>query len=217
MEIEPIDRTSLLDLLAYCDREYEEEGMEELVDKLIEEEKKKQPFEMGKYLEQIPDYQTTLKGTNGLLNKEFERISSGKPLNSFNASNYIVSKPKDKSLKDPKQWKKSIKRLELSTALQLQRNENLTLMSKFSSNSWLDYNRGLGAYSNNIRKRTQQIEEQTLDLNRARKFEQEQITNKLKRFKSRWYETVDRNLKTERACKNLEKEIEELEKKNLKK
>lgn len=87
---------------------------------------------------------------------------------------------------------------------------NLELLQKYGANAWRVHNYQLENDLANIKKNTEHLRNQILEINRERKNDQTQAAASLKSLENKWSDLITQNLQVDIACSALENEVEEL-------
>lgn len=87
---------------------------------------------------------------------------------------------------------------------------NLELLQKYGANAWRVHNYQLENDLANIKKNTEYLRNQILEINRERKNDQTQSAASLKSLENKWSDLITQNLQVDIACSALENEVEEL-------
>jgi len=87
---------------------------------------------------------------------------------------------------------------------------NLELLQKYGANAWRVHNYQLENDLANIKKNTEYLRNQILEINRERKNDQTQAAASLKSLENKWSDLITQNLQVDIACSALENEVEEL-------
>ncbi len=128
-----IENQTLIDSLAYIDKEYESVSSQQMVQRLIQEEMNKFQKDEAKYLAFLPEYTPTFSD-HSCLQKEFKRVSANVPLDAIDLNRYIPKEPTSlKKKQDVEEWKKQIRLLQIHLEYQNNRLCNLELQSKYGT------------------------------------------------------------------------------------
>jgi pre-mRNA-splicing factor SPF27 len=87
---------------------------------------------------------------------------------------------------------------------------NLELLQKYGANAWRVHNYQLEQDLAAIKKNTEQLRNQILEINRERKQDQTQAAASLQSLENKWSDLISQNLQVEIACAALESEVDEL-------
>lgn len=87
---------------------------------------------------------------------------------------------------------------------------NLELLQKYGANAWRVHNYQLETDLANIKKNTEYLRNQILEINRERKNDQTQAAATLASLENQWSDLITQNLQVDIACAALENEVEEL-------
>ncbi|XP_013786633.2 pre-mRNA-splicing factor SPF27-like, partial [Limulus polyphemus] len=91
---------------------------------------------------------------------------------------------------------------------------NLELMSKYGCEAWKMYNSLLVQLLHQAQKQLQDLRKQIQEVNWERKSSQKAAGEKLRNLDASWVGLVSKNYEIERACAELEKEIDSMKKSN---
>ena len=87
---------------------------------------------------------------------------------------------------------------------------NLELLSKYGANAWRIHNYQLEKDLENIKKNTEYLRNQILEINRERKNDQTQAAASIASLENKWSDLIAQNLQVNIACAALESEVDEL-------
>ncbi|KAF9433447.1 hypothetical protein BGZ76_009438 [Entomortierella beljakovae] len=217
-----------LDALPYVDKQIDEPGVRNIVEKLINSELKRTPKPRDP-TSQFPDIE--LFKNNELLQQELDRVRRGKPMEpKLDLSRYQLEPPtttsSDDSTSDPAssttpsaseelpegrvQWLKALDNANAQLEHQNQRIMNLELVQKFGGNSWNIHNYQLEYDLSLLRKAVDEKRTEVTELNKLRKRDQLEAAESLQRLEAKWAEMVSSTLQVEVASSSLESELEQL-------
>eukprot|EP01125_Pyxidicula_operculata_P002511 TRINITY_DN12375_c0_g1_i1.p1 TRINITY_DN12375_c0_g1~~TRINITY_DN12375_c0_g1_i1.p1 ORF type:complete len:226 (-),score=49.50 TRINITY_DN12375_c0_g1_i1:19-696(-) len=217
MEVDTPD-APIIDALPYVDLDYTEDD-ESYAIKLIQSEMR--TFKPGDYLQNRSS--PSLQLSSDLLFKEFNEIENSASENNnepqyrlppLDMSKYESEKPPPHQLKNPSAWEESLSNSKIQLNNYFNQIDNLELMKMYGGNSWKVYNESLAITHNRLEQILSSIKKETESINWQRKQEQTPVGDKLKQLEQTWLETVFKNLEIEKACVQLEQQIESLEKSN---
>ncbi|CAG7837640.1 unnamed protein product [Allacma fusca] len=127
----------VVDALPYIDQEYDEPGMKEMVQAMIEEEKKRyRPTK--NYLEHLPMLELH-KFETDVMRKEYERLSQRLPMETLSMKRYELPPPPTGKLTDLSAWNECVENSYAQLEHQNTRISNLELMQEYSCESWKSY------------------------------------------------------------------------------
>ncbi|XP_022090053.1 pre-mRNA-splicing factor SPF27-like [Acanthaster planci] len=198
----------LVDALPYHDKGYDEAGEKESAYALVEEETRRyRPTK--NYLEHLPAIDHTPFETEVLKN-EFERLASRLPMDVLSMKRYELPPPPAGRQNDVLAWNESVENSMAQLEHQAERIANLELLSKYGSQAWRVYNDVLVRMVEHGQQQLQQIRKQIQELNWQRKTKQKSAGEALKNLEESWTGLVAKNYEIERACLELEQEVERL-------
>ncbi|XP_038079225.1 pre-mRNA-splicing factor SPF27-like [Patiria miniata] len=198
----------LVDALPYHDKGYDEPGEKESAYALVEEETRRyRPTK--NYLEHLPAIDHTPFETEVLKN-EFERLASRLPMDVLSMKRYELPPPPAGRQNDVLAWNESVENSMAQLEHQAERIANLELLSKFGSQAWRVYNDLLVRMVEHAQSQLQQIRKQIQELNWQRKTKQKSAGDALKNLEESWTGLVAKNYEIERACLELEQEVDRL-------
>ncbi|CAO0802707.1 unnamed protein product [Mucor circinelloides] len=193
-----------IDALPYVDRELDDAEMKTTVERLIEQEmrrmKRKERSDLPLNIE--------LFEKDEMLKQEIERIKKKQPLNALDTKRYELQGPEDEN--DVQGWKAAVDNTKSQLESQAGSMFNLELLQKYGANAWRVHNYQLENDLANIKKNTEYLRNQILEINRERKNDQTQAAASLKSLENKWSDLITQNLQVDIACSALENEVEEL-------
>ncbi|XP_065060676.1 pre-mRNA-splicing factor SPF27-like [Rhopilema esculentum] len=196
------------DALPYIDQDYEEPGVRDTVNSLIEEETRRyRPTK--NYLEYLPEPRYTSFET-AMMKKEFERIGNKQPLEHLSMKRYELPQPSANQKADVSAWNECLKNSMAQLEHQATRITNLDLLSRFGADAWRTYNEVLQQMLDDQQRQLNTLRKNIQDINWERKSVQIQAGDQLQQLESSWIGLVSKNYEIERACALLEAEIEGL-------
>lgn len=86
----------------------------------------------------------------------------------------------------------------------------MELLQKYGANAWRVHNYQLENDLADIKKKTNELRNQIIEINRERKSDQTQAAASIASLESKWSNLIAQNLQVEIACAGLESEVEEL-------
>ncbi|XP_071841276.1 pre-mRNA-splicing factor SPF27-like [Apostichopus japonicus] len=199
-----------IDALPYYDQGYDEPGIKEAAYALIEEETRryrptKNYLELLTPIDQLP-FETEL------LKREFERMSSRLPMESLSMKRYELPPPPIGRQNDHSAWTECVENSMAQLEHQAERVANLELLSKYGSLTWRIHNDLLTKMLDCAQKQLQALRKQIQEINWNRKNDQMEAGKTLKVLQESWVKLVTKNYEIERACQDLEQELEKMKK-----
>jgi pre-mRNA-splicing factor SPF27 len=197
----------VVDALPYIDQEYDEPGMKEMVQAMIEEEKKRyRPTK--NYLEHLPSLELH-KFETDVMRKEYERLSQRLPMETLSMKRYELPPPPTGKLTDLSAWNECVENSYAQLEHQNTRICNLELMQEYSCESWKTYLTLLTNMVAGQQKQLADVKRRIQEVNWQRKCNQTDAGEKLKRLESSWVGLVSKNYEIERACIEMEARVQE--------
>jgi len=187
-----------IDALPYIDSEYD--GMEETVDKLIQQE-------MQKF--SPPDYLSKYKSI------EFKGGKTRSKEESIDMTRYELQPLPSNKKNDLPAWKLSIRNAQAQLEHQFLRLENLELMQSYGANSWKSYLSDLEGIHKSLTHNLERLKDQIEEVNLDRKSEQMGCAPTLRNLEFTWMELVQKNLTIEQAISSLETQNQNLKKRKI--
>ncbi|XP_033642160.1 pre-mRNA-splicing factor SPF27-like [Asterias rubens] len=198
----------LVDALPYHDKGYDEPGEKEAAYALVEEETRRyRPTK--NYLEHLPAIDHTPFETDVLKN-EFERMASRLPMDVLSMKRYELPPPPAGRQNDVLAWNESVENSMAQLEHQSERIANLELLSKYGSSAWRFYNDILGKMVEQGQDQLTKTRKHIQELNWQRKTKQKSAGEALRNLEESWTGLVGKNYEIERACLELEQEVERL-------
>ncbi|KAK9761066.1 hypothetical protein K7432_014334 [Basidiobolus ranarum] len=201
-----IDTTGVIDSLPYIDRELEYEGMRAQVDRMIE-------LEMAKTKKRdLPQFPSRIElfQEDPLLNFELKRVSKGKASQPIDSARYQLEDPSEEESNNFEAWEKAAHNSQAQLEHQNLRLCNLELLQKFGGNAWRVHNFQLEYMIKQVEGEIAEKKKEIIDLNKERKFEQNDAGEALQRLETKWTELLGQTLQIEMACSTLESELKQL-------
>ncbi|KAK3733135.1 hypothetical protein QZH41_012970 [Actinostola sp. cb2023] len=193
------------DALPYYDQGYEEPGVREMVNQLVEEETRRyRPTK--NYLEFLPKPNFE-KYLTPVLKNEFDRIAKRQPMELLSMKRYELPKPAATQKHDIAAWMEAVENSMAQLEHQAERIINLELLSKHGSNAWRTHCGLLSKIMEHQQKLLLDLRKHIQELNWQRKSEQSKAGEQLQHLEHSWVGLVSKNYEIERACLELEKEI----------
>uniref|UniRef100_T1KRH1 Pre-mRNA-splicing factor SPF27 n=1 Tax=Tetranychus urticae TaxID=32264 RepID=T1KRH1_TETUR len=194
-------------------------GLNEKVFAMIEEETKR--YRPSKnYLEHLPPLELHEFETE-MLKNEMERMERGQPIKMFSMERYELPAPSAARRSEPTEWLKAYENSQSQLFHQDVRLFNLDLLSKYGAEAWKEYNSKLTSTIGSLQKQHHELKKEMQEVNWQRKNSQTTAGEKVKILEEKWVTLVSKNFEIERACVELENELQALteakEKANAKK
>jgi len=196
------------DALPYVDQGYDEPGVREMVNELIEEETKRYRSTKN-YLEFMPTPNYTLFETK-TMKQEFERISNRQPMELLSMKRYELPQPADNQKNDLSAWSESLKNSMAQLEHQAERVANLELLSQYGSDTWRNHCDVLQHMFQAQQRKHAEIKLQIQEINWDRKTVQKKAGSELQRLEESWIGLVSKNYEIERAIVETESEVDGL-------
>ncbi|XP_015778937.1 PREDICTED: pre-mRNA-splicing factor SPF27-like [Acropora digitifera] len=158
------------DALPYFDQGYDDPGVREMVNQLVEEETRRyRPTK--NYLDFLPtpDYDAF---ETPILRKEFERISKRQPMDLLSMKRYELPQPTANQKHDITSWTEAVDNSMAQLEHQAERIENLELLSQYGSAAWKVHNETLTRILAQQQKKLMDIKKEIQEINWKRKTEQ---------------------------------------------
>ncbi|KAL5262244.1 hypothetical protein ACHWQZ_G007835 [Mnemiopsis leidyi] len=203
----------LIDALPYTDEGYEDEKVRESAARLIEEEVKRY-HSTKNYLEHMPG-NLHEKWETPVMRTMFERLDARQPNEMLSMKRCELPQPPPGQKHDVSAWLSAVSNSRAQLEHQDVRLGNLELLKEYGCNSWTLYLQQLQRLSESQQAKLHALRQNIQDTNWARKREHTEAGNMLHKLEGEWLELVGKNYAVERACAELETEVEKLE--NLKK
>ena len=124
---------------------------------------------------------------------------------------YELPQPPAGKMNDVAAWTECVENSQAQLEHQSLRIQNLELMSIYGAEAWKMYNNILVQMIDQAQKQLVQLRKQIQEINWQRKNEQGIAGAKLKSLEESWVGLVSKNYEIERACAELEHEIQELD------
>ena len=209
MALSLIEKEVVVDALPYFDQGYDEPGVREAALALVEEETRRyRPTK--NYLDYLPPSNYTAFETE-IMKNEFERLQARLPMDMLSMKRYELPQPPPGKMTDVSAWNECVQNSQAQLEHQALRISNLDLMAKYGTDSWKMYNNTLVQMLEGAQKQLADIRKNIQEINWQRKNEQTASGAKLKQLGESWVGLVSKNYEIERACVELEKELEDLE------
>lgn len=200
---------TLIDALPYADEGYDNPGVREAAAVLIEEEVKRY-HSTKNYLENIPG-NLHEKWETPAMKTMFEKLDSRQPSEMLSMKRCELPAPPTGQKHDVSAWLSAVSNSKAQLEHQEVRLINLELLKDYGCNSWILYLQRLQKMSEIQQKRLHTLRQQIQDTNWARKKEHTEAGSELQLLNSQWINLVAKNYELERACTELEGEIDVME------
>ncbi|ELT97427.1 hypothetical protein CAPTEDRAFT_171803 [Capitella teleta] len=199
----------VVDALPYFDQGYDEQGVREAALALVEEETRRyRPTK--NYLEYLPLANYAAFETE-MMKTEFERLQARLPMDMLSMKRYELPQPTAGRMNDVTAWMECVENSQAQLEHQSLRIANLELMSQYGAESWKSYNTVLQKMVDGAVGQISELKKQIQNINWKRKNEQSEAGTKLKQLEESWVGLVSKNYEIERACVEMEREIEQME------
>ncbi|XP_046355967.1 pre-mRNA-splicing factor SPF27-like [Haliotis cracherodii] len=199
----------VVDALPYFDHGYDEPGVREAAIALVEEETRRyRPTK--NYLDYLPPPIYNSFETE-MMKNEVERLQARLPMEMMNMKRYELPTPAAGKMTDISAWTECLENSQAQLEHQALRILNLDLMQEYGSSAWKMYNGVLSHMLEQAQKQLQDLRKKIQEINWQRKNEQSVAGSKLEQLESSWVGLVSKNYEIERACAEVEKEIQEIQ------
>ncbi|XP_065655160.1 pre-mRNA-splicing factor SPF27 isoform X2 [Hydra vulgaris] len=194
------------DALPYVDQGYDEPGIREMVNELIEEETKRYKPTKN-YLEFMPAPNYGAFETK-IIKHEFERISNRLPMELLSMKRYELPPPTASQKNDLSAWVEALKNSMAQLEHQGERVANLDLLSQYGTDAWRGHCELLQQMFEAQQRKHADIKRRIQEINWNRKSEQKKAGAELQRLEESWIGLVSKNYEIERAIVETETEVE---------
>jgi len=195
----------LIDALPYYDKGYDEPGVREASQALVEEETK--TFKPTKnYLQHLSLLDDQAFETE-IMRNEFTRLGARQPMEMLSMKRYDLPVPPTGSKNDVGAWEECVKNSQAQLMHQEVRSENLEGMMRHSCNAWKTYNERLDKQREDALSELQQVKGRVKEVNWQRKNLHVKTGEQLDLLESKWVELISKNYEIEEAILKLEREI----------
>eukprot|EP00731_Ephydatia_muelleri_P033482 Em0030g39a len=199
-----------IDALPYVDQGYEDAGVREGALRLVEEETRRYKPTKN-YLEHLSALKSTFE--TPIVKAEFDRISARQPMELLSMKRYELPQPGTAQKNDLAAWQEAVDNSMAQLEHQVGRITNLELLSQYSVNEWKLHNGFLTQMVEHEQKKLKQLRGKVQEVNWQRKTEQAAAGAQLQTLSNHWNALVHKNFEIEKACVELEKELETLREK----
>ncbi|KAK2191398.1 hypothetical protein NP493_53g08080 [Ridgeia piscesae] len=205
----------VVDALPYFDQGYDEPGVREAALALVEEETRRyRPTK--NYLDILQPANYAAFETE-IMKTEFERLQARLPMDMLSMKRYELPQPSGGRMNDVSAWNECVDNSRAQLEHQALRITNLELMSQYGPEAWKMYNNQLVHMMEAAQKQLADLRKQIQEINWQRKNEQTAAGGKLKQLEENWVSLVSKNYEIERACVELENELDEMQRQPKKK
>lgn len=194
-----------VDALPYYDKGYNEPGVREAAESMVEEETRRyRPTK--NYLEylQTPNYHAF---ETEIIKNEFERLAARQPMELLSMKRYELPIPPSGQKNDVTAWEECVKNSMAQLEHQSVRIQNLELMLEYGCNGWKVHIEYLVEMLQDAQKKLQNVKKHIQEVNWARKNEQIHAGEKLHQLEGDWVNLVSKNYEIEEAILKLQGEI----------
>ncbi|XP_065891437.1 pre-mRNA-splicing factor SPF27-like [Dysidea avara] len=196
-----------VDALPYTDQGYEEPGVRDTALRMVEDETKRyRPTK--NYLEYFPTPTHTYE--TPILKAELERISNRQPMEMLSMKRYELPQPAAGQKNDFNAWQDAVNNSCAQLEHQAGRIINLELLSQYGSQAWRLHNEQLVLALEAEQNQLKSIRNKIQEVNWQRKQEQTAAGEELSLLESHWISLVRKNYEIDKACLELETEINQL-------
>lgn len=196
------------DALPYVDQGFDEPGVRDIVNDLIEEETKRYKPTKN-YLEFLPTPNYTAFETQ-TMKTEFERISTRQPMELLSMKRYELPQPSANQKTDLNAWTECLHNSMAQLEHQAERVVNLELLSQYGADSWRDHCAVLQSMFEAQQRAHSELRRRIQETNWDRKSAQKKAGEELQHLEENWIGLVSKNYEIERAIVETEGEIEKL-------
>eukprot|EP00053_Salpingoeca_punica_P005052 m.52398 g.52398 ORF g.52398 m.52398 type:complete len:210 (-) comp13069_c0_seq1:313-942(-) len=193
--------------LPYLDTDYEHPLVRQMVNNLVEEEKKTFRPSAKTYLSRIEPAPEFNAERYGVLAAEFERVAKGAAQTPMDMSRYELPPPSKAEQGSVEAWQQSVHNAQAQLEHQLNRIDNLELLNTYGVSAWKKHVSSLEAAEKYFEQRLTKLKQQLQELNWQRKSEQVQAGRQMYELEVRWGELINKNLEVAAACKALEQSL----------
>lgn len=140
-----------------------------------------------------------------------ERREKDQRIETFDSSRYELNPPQGTRQNDPRAWELAARNSMSRLVEQQIRIRNLDLMSKYGADAWKKYNEDLAQMLAECQKQLLDLKRKVQEINWERKKKQTEAGEKLKILEAEWVALATKNFEIERACNELERELNSTE------
>ena len=201
---------SSIDALPYIDSDYADPRVKAEVDRLVEEEMRRSTKKPADFLNDLPPLPTFNFQEYPMIGREYERVRAGRAPVALDRSRYELETPAVSKRNDETAWKQALQRSQRLLQYQITRMENLDLLLKYGPDAWKQHNNRLEVYLTRMQKLAQELGEKIENVNRERKYHQQNTACELNALSMQWKDLCQKNIDIQIACASLEARIKEL-------
>lgn len=150
------------------------------------------------------------------MHNDFDRLQARLPMEMLSMKRYELPQPSAGRMNDISAWTECVENSQAQLEHQSLRISNLDLMSQYGADAWKMYNGVLQQMLELAQKQLVDIRKQMQEINWERKNKQTVAGTKLKQLEESWVGLVSKNYEIERACVDLENELEEMKQRTRK-
>ncbi|XP_077972076.1 pre-mRNA-splicing factor SPF27-like [Styela clava] len=195
-----------VDALPYYDKGYDEPGVREAAQAMVEEETRRyRPTK--NYLEYLPTPNYHAFETE-IMKNEFERLTARQPMELLSMKRYELPTPPSGQKNDVTAWEECVKNSMAQLEHQVVRIENLELMLEYGPNAWKVYNEYLVQMLQGVQKKLQHVKKEIQEINWSRKNQQINAGERMHKLEADWVNLVSKNYEIEEAIIKIEAEIQ---------
>ncbi|RYR17707.1 hypothetical protein Ahy_B03g062402 [Arachis hypogaea] len=200
----------IIDALPYIDSDYADPKVKFEVDRLVEEEMRRSTKMPADFLKELPPLPTLNFVEYPMVGREYERVRAGRPPVTLDRSRYEFEVPAANKRNDETSWKQALQRSQRLLQYQNIRMENVDLLLKYGTDAWKQHNNRLEVYLTRMQKLAQELGEKIENVNRERKYHQQNTACELNALSIQWKDLCQKNIDIQIACASLEARIKEL-------
>ena len=195
------------DALPYYDRDIDTKpGLRAAVQREIENERRRINFDADAVL---PPAHEPFAGRDELRSL-YEAVQHGQSMNVLDGARHELSEPKKGAKASAAEWQAALDNAETQLAHMDVRLKNVELLRRYGANLWRLHNYEQEAMAELQTRATDELKDETDDLNRARSDAQLRAGDKLTTLESRWGALVSKNLEIHVANLTARADIEAL-------